>query len=101
MRAVTDPAVTPHDDDVLCVHFGRSANCSSIGSVVDVLFVSGVVGTAVLASVAVLLGGARDGADGADDTGAASDAAVSNEPASEGAARDGAAPLARDGDAAP
>ncbi len=46
-------------DEVLCVHFGRSANCSSIGSVVDVLFVSGVVGTAVLASVAVLLGGER------------------------------------------
>jgi len=96
VRAVTDPAVTPHDDDVLCVHFGRSANCSSIGSVVDVLFVSGVVGTAVLASVAVLLGGAGDDAGTAN-----TDAAVSNEPAKEGAARDGAAPLARDGDAAP
>jgi hypothetical protein len=96
VRAVTDPAVTPHDDDVLCVHFGRSANCSSIGSVVDVLFVSGVVGTAVLASVAVLLGGVGDDAGTAN-----ADTAVSNEPAKEGAARDGAAPLARDGDAAP
>lgn len=47
----------PDDERVLCVHFGRSANCSSIGSVIDVLFVSGVAGTAVLASLAVLLGG--------------------------------------------
>ncbi len=59
MRVVND-ARDAVLDEVLCVHFGRSANCSSIGSVVDVLFVSGVVGTAVLASVAVLLGGARD-----------------------------------------
>ncbi len=68
MRDVTDSRA-PAQDDVLCVHFGRSANCSSIGSVVDVLFVSGVVGTAVLASVAVLLGGDRDeGDEGAAET---------------------------------
>jgi hypothetical protein len=42
--------------EVLAVHFGRSASCSSIGSVVDVLFVSGVVGTALLAALAVMLG---------------------------------------------
>jgi hypothetical protein len=47
----------PDDERVLSVHYGRSANCSSIGSVVDVLFVSGVAGTAVLAALAVLLGG--------------------------------------------
>lgn len=59
----------PHTDDerVLSVHFGRSANCSSIGSVIDVLFVSGVVGTALLASIAVLLG-ARDVEASAHDT---------------------------------
>lgn len=53
-------APDPDDVGVLSVHFGRSANCSSIGSVIDVLFVSGVVGTAVLASLAVLLGGRSD-----------------------------------------
>jgi hypothetical protein len=41
---------------VLAVHPGHSANCSSIGSVVDVLFVSSVVGTALLAALGVLLG---------------------------------------------
>ena len=46
---------------VLAVHFGRSANCSSVGSVVDVLFVSSVVGTALLGAIAVLM---RRGADG-------------------------------------
>ena len=40
---------------VLSVHFGRSANCSSIGSVVDVLFVSSIAGAAVLSSVAILM----------------------------------------------
>jgi len=92
VRAVTHATATRPDDDVLCVHFGRSANCSSIGSVVDVLFVSGVVGTAVLASVAVLLGGDRD-ARGAGDA----------EPMS-GAAADEvsrAATQEREGDAAP
>jgi hypothetical protein len=45
---------------VLSVHFGRSANCSSVGSVVDVLFVSSVVGTALLGAVAVLMRRAGD-----------------------------------------
>jgi len=40
---------------VLAVHFGHSSNCSSLGSVVDVLFVSSVVGTGLLAALAVLL----------------------------------------------
>lgn len=40
---------------VLSIHFGRSANCSSVGSVVDVLFVSSTVGMAILASAAILL----------------------------------------------
>ena len=64
---------TPDPDDVgvLSVHFGRSANCSSIGSVIDVLFVSGVVGTAVLASLAVLLGGRSETSSGAVDGAAA------------------------------
>lgn len=40
---------------VLSVHVGPSANCSSIGSLVDFLFVSSIVGGAVLSSVAILL----------------------------------------------
>lgn len=44
-----------NDERVLAVHLGQSANCSSIGSVIDVLFVSGVAGTAILAAFAVLL----------------------------------------------
>lgn len=40
---------------VLAVHLGHSANCSSVGSVVDALFVSGVIGSAVLAALAVLV----------------------------------------------
>ncbi len=46
---------------VLSVHFGRSANCSSIGSIVDFLFLSTVAASAVVAATAVLL---RDRADG-------------------------------------
>jgi hypothetical protein len=49
---------------VLAIHPGHSANCSSIGSVVDVLFVSGVVGTALLAALGVLLGARDDAAPG-------------------------------------
>ncbi len=63
------------DERVLSVHYGRSANCSSIGSVVDVLFVSGVAGTAVLASLAVLLG-KREAAVSAVDRGAVDGGAV-------------------------
>lgn len=43
------------EGEVLSIHFGRSANCSSVGSVVDVLFVSSTVGMAILASAAILL----------------------------------------------
>ena len=57
VREPSDEPAEADDEGVLSVHFGRSANCSSIGSVIAVLFVSGVVGTAVLAALAVLLGG--------------------------------------------
>ncbi len=52
----------PRADDgrVLAVHLGQSANCSSVGSVVDALFVSGVIGSAVLAALAVLVQRAAD-----------------------------------------
>ena len=48
--------------EVLSVRLGRSANCSSVGSVVDVLFVSSVVGTALLGALAVMVRGASDDA---------------------------------------
>jgi hypothetical protein len=38
-------------ESVRAVRLGHGANCSSIGSVVDTLFVSAVVGGAVLAAV--------------------------------------------------
>ena len=48
------------EGEVLSARFGRSANCSSVGSVVDLLFVSSVVGTAVLGALAVMVRGAGD-----------------------------------------
>ena len=38
-------------ESVRAVRLGHGANCSSIGSVVDVLFASAVLGSAVLAAV--------------------------------------------------
>ncbi len=53
---------------VLSVRFGRSANCSSVGSAIDVLFVSSVVGTALIGALAFLLRRpARDEGDEEDD----------------------------------
>jgi len=40
---------------VLSLHLGESANCSSVGSVVDILFVSTVAASAILAAVVILL----------------------------------------------
>ena len=56
-RAEAADGATPDGDAgrVLAVHFGRSANCSSIGSFVDYLFLSAVLGAAVLTAVAVLV----------------------------------------------
>ncbi len=51
-----DPAPKAPRGAILSVHLGRSANCSSVGSVVDVLFMSSVAGTAILGALAVYLG---------------------------------------------
>lgn len=40
---------------VLSIHVGHSANCSSVGSFVDFLFVSSVVGAAAVGAFAILL----------------------------------------------
>lgn len=59
---------------VLSVHFGRSANCSSIGSIIDFLFLSTVAASAVVATTAVLLrDGAKEGDEPAEDEPSAAD----------------------------
>ena len=45
-------------EEIVCVRRGPGANCSSIGSVLDVIFLSAVVGGAILVGVAAALGGA-------------------------------------------
>lgn len=53
---MSDPAETPvADDGVLVVRRGPGANCSSIGSAVEMLFLSATVGTAILSAVAAAL----------------------------------------------
>ena len=53
---MSEPAETPvADDGVLVVRRGPGANCSSIGSAVEMLFLSATVGTAILAAVAAAL----------------------------------------------
>jgi hypothetical protein len=42
-------------DDILVIRRGPGANCSSIGSVLDVLFLSAVAGGVILVGVAALL----------------------------------------------
>jgi hypothetical protein len=41
----------PRPESVRAVRLGHGANCSSIGSVVDTLFASAVIGSAILATV--------------------------------------------------
>ena len=63
---MSEPAETPvADDGVLVVRRGPGANCSSIGSAVEMLFLSATVGTAILAAVAAALDPKDD--DGDDD----------------------------------
>ena len=45
----------PLEDHVLAVRVGHGANCSSIGSVIDTLFATAVVGAAVFAAVVAAL----------------------------------------------
>jgi hypothetical protein len=54
-----DPApIEPHE--VLVVRRGPGANCSSIGSVLDMLFLSAVAGGALLVGVAAALSERRE-----------------------------------------
>ncbi|HEU4411769.1 MAG TPA: hypothetical protein VFS43_41390 [Polyangiaceae bacterium] len=81
----------PLPPGVLVVRPGRGANCSSIGSVVDVLFGAGVVGGALIVAVTAWLegqegpgGGPEPGGRGAPGEGAAGGAVGRGEAASGG-----------------
>jgi hypothetical protein len=77
---VSDKHETALEEHVLRVRLGHGANCSSLGSVIDTLFATAVVGAAVFAAVAAALesegvrvagradetGRARNGAGGPD-----------------------------------
>lgn len=52
---MSDPETDDPADGVLVVRRGPGANCSSIGSAVEMLFLSATVGTAILAAVAASL----------------------------------------------
>ena len=43
------------EKSILTVRVGHGANCSSVGSVIDTLFVSAVVGGAIFAAIAAAL----------------------------------------------
>ncbi len=43
------------DDGIISIRCGHGANCSSIGSAVEMLFLSATVGAAILAAVAAAL----------------------------------------------
>ena len=62
------------DDGVLVVRRGPGANCSSIGSAVEMLFLSATVGTALLAAVSAALD-PKDDDDDPDEPATAADAA--------------------------
>ncbi len=54
---ITDASAAPVEaDEILIVRRGPGANCSSIGSTLDVLFVSATLAGVILASVAAALG---------------------------------------------
>lgn len=56
-----DEASTLRPEHLRAVRLGHGANCSSVGSVIDTLFVSAAVGGAIFAAVcAALRDGARD-----------------------------------------
>lgn len=61
-EALEDPA-----EGVLVVRRGPGANCSSIGSAVEMLFLSATIGTALLAAVAAALDPRDDEPDEADE----------------------------------
>ena len=78
MSAPAVTADTPADDlDILVVRRGPGANCSSIGSAVEMLFLSAAAGAAlVVAASAALRPRADDADDDTDDEGDGDEAMV-------------------------
>lgn len=54
-RSDSDRSPPADDDGILVVRRGPGANCSSIGSAVEMLFLSATLGAAVLAAIAAAL----------------------------------------------
>lgn len=52
-------------DEILAVRRGPGANCSSVGSALDLLFLSAVAAGVVMAGVAAAFGGERSNDEGA------------------------------------
>ena len=75
-----------HPDEVLVVRRGPGANCSSVGSVLDILFLSAVAGGAILAGVAGAAGGGGRGGGARGARGGRAEADAEPEPGGE---RDG------------
>jgi hypothetical protein len=55
MSEGTEQAKSVEERNILALRVGHGANCSSIGSVVDTLFASAVVGAMVFAAVAAAM----------------------------------------------
>jgi hypothetical protein len=55
-----DPEPAIDEDDVLVVRRGPGANCSSIGSALDVLFVTATIAGAILAAATAALAARAD-----------------------------------------
>jgi hypothetical protein len=55
-----DTILTRIEQGVICVREGPSANCSSIGSVVDTLFLTAVAGGALFTAVAAAIAAEKD-----------------------------------------
>ena len=75
--AIVDvPSAAIDPEEILTLRRGPGANCSSIGSALDVLFLSATLAGVILVSVAAAFGGERgreaegDPPEGADDAGA-------------------------------
>jgi len=68
----------PEAAGILSVRHGPGANCSSIGSAVEILFLSATAGAAILAAVAAVLRASPTASDAAPDSATTRSAAGTN-----------------------
>ena len=52
---MSDPKRTVDEESIRQVRVGHGANCSSIGSVIDTLFATAAIGSAVIAAIAAAM----------------------------------------------